>query len=76
MKHHGSTSKSHSFDKYEQKKMRRCVALRPVINRISLLNLIIASFRTRITRKIYQIKLPIEMIEMSVSPWIFILNQY
>ena len=76
MKHHGSTSKSHSIDKNEQMKMSRCVALRPVMNRISLLNLIVASFRTRITRKIDLIKLPIDMIEMNVLPWIFIQNQY
>ena len=75
MKHHGSTSKSHSIDKNEQRKMSRCVALRPVMNRISLLNLIVASFRSRITRKINLIKLPIDMIEMKASPWIFIQNQ-
>ena len=57
------SNESHSFDKNEQKKMSRCVALRPVMNRNSLLNLIIAS-------------LPIDMIEMNVSPWIFIQNQY
>ena len=76
MKHHGSTSKSHSIDKNEQREMSRCVALRPVMNRIIPLNLIVVSFRTRITRKINLIKLPIDMIEMNVFPWIFIQNQY
>ena len=42
--------KSHSFDKNEQKKMSRCDALRPAMRRISLLNLIVASFRTRIIK--------------------------
>ena len=52
IKHHGSTSKSNCFDKNEQKNLSRCVALSPVMNRISLLNLMVASFRTRITQKI------------------------